>query len=218
MMSAKLGEPVRVEGRTVQDAKAAYEHLLDACIKAKCSESEISEDEAVQRSKSIIGWLGKTDFYDAPASTRYHEAYPHGLLHHTVAVYNRILELRELDVFKEVPLHSAALVALTHDWCKIGMYEKYLRNVKNEETGEWEQVAAYRRSEDIRYPFGHGETSLYIAMRMFALTKAEALAIRWHMGRWYVDDGAISDFQIACRNYPLVHLLQFADELACVNY
>lgn len=45
-----------------------------------------------------------------------------------------------------------------------------------------------------------------------------ALAIRWHMGRWNVVDSEVNDLQTANENYPMVHMIQFADQLSIVNY
>lgn len=40
--------------------------------------------------ENLIEWLESTDFFTAPASTKYHGAYPGGLLQHSINVYNRL--------------------------------------------------------------------------------------------------------------------------------
>ena len=93
-----------------------------------------------------------------------------------------------------------------------------MRNVKNEETGQWEKVDAFKR-EYSGLTFGHGVTSMFYAMRyMPDLTEEEAAAIRWHQGRWNVCDAELNEFQRCNEIYPLVHLVQFADQLAIVQY
>lgn len=34
----------------------------------------------------LLAWLGTTDFFEAPASTRFHGAYPGGLVEHSLNV------------------------------------------------------------------------------------------------------------------------------------
>lgn len=175
-----------------------------------------SGDAAIPKIESCLNWLHGTDFYTAPASTQYHDAEPGGLHMHSLRVVNKINDLYQLPDFAEhVELHRAVVVALVHDWCKINFYEPYKRNVKNEETGVWEQVQAYRYGKS-KIPMGHGETSLYIAQKFFKLTMDQALAIRWHMG----DPGNSESYNFwdANEKYPLVNMLQFADRLSIVNY
>ena len=187
--------------------------MLRACVYM----SDRNPDRVISNVQKILDWIRSTDFYYAPSSTRFHDAYEHGLLYHTIQVVNNITDLIKIPKFKSVDMCSAILVALVHDWCKIGLYESYKRNVKDENTGVWNQVDAYRR-KDASMPFGHGVQSLYIANKMFDLSLDEALAIRWHMGVWNVCDMEQNDLQQANEQYPLVHLLQFADQLAITKY
>lgn len=166
-----------------------------------------------------IKWLGDSGFYDAPASTRYHESFPGGLLLHSLRVLNQIIQLAMLPAFESVDLKDAVLIALAHDWCKIGKYEQYMKNVKNEITGVWSKEPAYRYSSNgTTILAGHGTASMYILMKWVKVRLEESLAVRWHMGHWYVSDNDINDLQQCNENYPLVHMLQFADQLAITNY
>ena len=165
----------------------------------------------------MINWVESTTFYEDPASTIYHEAWPSGLLYHTLRVYNKMCELADIPTFSSIDRASASLVCLCHDWCKIGLYEKYKRNVKNESTGVWEKVDSYKRG-NFPHPLGHGVASAYMAMKMFRLTEEEFAAIRWHMSMFNVSSNEINEYQQACEDYPLVHLVQFADQLSIVNY
>ncbi len=61
------------------------------------------------------------------------------------------------------------MVALTHDWCKIGLYEVSERNVKDKNTGAWYQEPFYKINEHKPFPFGHGVNSMFVAQRFFHL-------------------------------------------------
>lgn len=203
------------EGKINEDEmRKAYNELIYGVCQIRASKANKAE---AGRGKLIVDWLSTTDFYDAPASTIYHESFPHGLLYHTLMVYENMTDLLRTYKFDMVDIASATLCCLVHDWCKIGLYEPYLRNVKDPNTGIWNQVKAYKRS-DFPHPFGHGAASMYMAQRMFKLTEEEALAIRWHQGRWNVCDAEQNEYQQSCERYPLVHLIQFADQLAITYY
>lgn len=173
-------------------------------------------DKSIQPMERVLDWLRQTDFYVAPASTIYHDNEIGGLLIHSIRVLNHIYDLYTVPEFSSVSVISATLVALTHDWCKIGLYEPYNRNVKNAE-GKWESVVAYRRKSPA-IPLGHGVESAYKVMQIFRLTEEEMAAIRWHMGAWNVCSSETNDLQTANEKYPLVHMIQFADSLSIVNY
>lgn len=173
---------------------------------------------ASDRAAHCVNWLTTTDFYEAPASTIYHESEVGGLLKHTFAVAYHALKLCALPEFKKVNPEDAIFVALVHDWCKIGYYESYQKNVKNETTGQWEKQTAFKR-KDLSYScLGHGVSSMYIAQKFFKLSIDECCAIRWHMSSWRVVDSEMNELQQANEDYPLVHLLQFADQLSLVKY
>lgn len=160
-----------------------------------------------------LAWLDSTDFYIAPASTKYHDASQCGLLAHTLKVVNCITELSLLSMFENINIYDAVLCAMVHDWCKIDFYESYLRNVKDDETGEWHHEIAYR-CKGSSIPLGHGVTSLFLAQKFFKLTAEESLAIRWHMGEYDMSDCNKYDLFKANETYPLVIMLQIADKLA----
>ena len=188
-----------------------------ALIRAK-NNDKYSEEAICDKFDRYLNWINSTDFMSAPASTIYHGSFESGLIRHSMDVMNRIIDLFSLECFSNrVSFNSAVLAALTHDWCKINSYESYLKNVKNETTGQWEKVKAYRH-KDAFCPIGHGVGSMYMVEKFFKLTTEEAIAIRWHMGRWHCCESEMNDLQQANENYPLVHMLQFADQLSITNY
>lgn len=174
------------------------------------------ELNGIDYAKRCIKWLRSTDFYYAPASTKYHDSEPGGLLKHTLKVVNKMLELLHLPSYSNVDMPKAILTALVHDWCKINYYEQYFRNVKDDITGVWSKESAYKCSGS-SIPFGHGITSMYITQKFFRITMEQALAIRWHMGEYDVSESQKHELMDANENYPMVLLLQFADRLSIVN-
>ena len=97
-------------------------------------------------SDKLLAYLlsDKCDFFEAPASTRYHLSSPGGLCTHSLNVYDCLREYLNRpyvkDVFKlEYSEETIAIVSLLHDLCKINCYKKGFRNVKDE-TGKWIQV------------------------------------------------------------------------------
>ena len=136
---------------------------------------------------------------------------------HSIKVYNQMLDLLTLPAFKGVKIEEATLAVLMHDWCKINFYEAYTRNVKDEATGTWNKETAYRVNQK-GMPLGHGATSMFLASRILNMSVDQALAIRWHMGRYNVSDKEENEFQNAVNDCPMVCLLQVADQLACNTY
>ena len=194
-----------------------FEKLMVGTAFIRTAESNLVPESCMEGVNKYLDWIRSTDFYISPASTRYHDAEPNGLLYHSLRTYNNMIELRKLSHFHQIPFHSIALVSLNHDLTKIGNYESYMRNVKNEQTGQWEQVPSYRWKGN-PYPFGHGVTSMYLVSRFFTLTIEEMLAIRWHMGSYSVSERESGELFEAGENFPLVTMLQFADQLSTMKY
>ena len=171
-------------------------------------------DEQIHRqgAADLKNYLLRSDFFTAPAGTRYHCAYEGGLCEHSINVYRRLLANVKMQFGEEweskVSHESVAVCGLLHDLCKIDFYKLDYRNVK--ENGEWQRKPYFTREEAL--PFGHGEKSVYIAGSFIKLTREEAMAINWHMGgfdtRVRGGDYSVSD---AYRMFPLAVLLHAAD-------
>lgn len=199
--------------------KTTYNNLLTGIFCLRAFQSGNTVERGEQIAEKVIKYLESTDFYDAPASTVYHESVSCGLVFHSLKVYNEACMLQKLPPFTSINICKWALVALVHDWCKIGLYESYLKNVKNEYTGAWEKVPSFKVATVKRNnTLGHGAASMFMISQFVRLALDEALAIRWHMGTWNVCDGEINDLQDSNETYPLVHMLQFADQLAITRY
>lgn len=209
MSNGILGHTVVSTENPVQD----YLELMKEITYARYSNKETA-DNVWDRFHT---WIASTDFFRAPASTRFHGSFEGGLVQHHLDVYNETCSLITLPKFKDVNPVSAFLVALVHDFCKIGLYDPYFRNVKNDVTGQWEQVQAFKYDKP-QYPFGHGVSSMYLATQFFRLSREESLAVRWHMGSYRCAAEDFSELQDSNERYPLVLLLQFADQLSITAY
>ncbi len=158
-----------------------------------------------QGAKELLDWMLKTDFFTAPASTKYHCACPEGLVMHSLSVFNTMIE-KHFEEGKD-SLESFTICALLHDLCKAEFYKTSTRNVKNDETGKWEKVPFYAIED--KFPYGHGEKSVFLIERFMRLKPAEAIAIRWHMGGF--DDANGYSVSQAYEKYPLAVKLHLAD-------
>ena len=138
--------------------------------------------------KELMDFLEKSDYYEAPASTKYHGAYKCGLIEHSYKVYEILkekIEYHKLDVSEE----TLILVTLLHDLCKVNFYKTDYRNT---------------------IPYGHGEKSVMMITEYIKLTNEEKYAIRWHMGFSEPKEQYVTLGQ-AFKKYPLALLLHEAD-------
>lgn len=151
------------------------------------------------------------DFFSAPASTRYHNAWEGGLCAHSLNVYDCLCDYLERTAAKEkfgllYPAESVAIAALLHDLCKTNVYKCSTRNVKDE-SGRWKTVPYYEFDDQL--PYGHGEKSVYIISGYMKLTREEAFAIRYHMG--FSEESNVRNVGAAFEKFPLAVALSIAD-------
>ena len=155
-----------------------------------------------------------SDFFTAPASARFHCSRAGGLCEHSVNVYEALCGYLESKRVKEVygfeySDESIAIVSLLHDLCKINVYKKGFRNVKDEK-GAWQRIDTFEF--DDKLPYGHGEKSVYIITGYMKLTREEAFAIRYHMGYSSTEDPR--NVSAAFEMFPLAFALSTADSEA----
>lgn len=151
-----------------------------------------------------------SDFFDAPASARFHGNYDGGLVEHSLNVYDCLKDYLSRERVQSTyglkyNEESIAIVALLHDLCKINCYKKGFRNVK--ENGQWVQVPTYEYNDTL--PYGHGEKSVYMISGYMRLTREEAFAIRYHMGFSGSEDAR--NVGAAFEMFPLAFALSTAD-------
>ena len=162
----------------------------------------------------LLQWLESTDFFTAPASTRFHLAREGGLLEHSLHVYDRLRKLYQSELAGGARLtpeqeETAAVCGLLHDINKANFYQVEMRNRKNEQ-GQWEQYPFYVIHDQL--PYGHGEKSVYIISGFMRLSREEAMAIRWPMG--FSDNdflGGGHSVGGAFEKFPLAVLTHIAD-------
>ena len=178
----------------------------------------------------LLGYIRKTDFYRAPASTRFHLACEGGLLQHSLNVYDCLIAKKESPVWKpilaEIPDESLIIMALLHDLCKANFYKEGAKNQKtydpekvseaepwqrkHDQMGDfiWETVKTYQVDDQL--PLGHGEKSVMLIQCYIRLTMQEVMAIRWHMGFSEAKENYNAVGQ-AMEKYPVVLALHEAD-------
>lgn len=159
---------------------------------------------------ALMRMLEESDFYRAPASTRFHGAEEGGLCQHSITVGKHLFELANLYAKDMYTKETLAIVALFHDVCKIGCYKTEMRNVKNE-MGQWEKVPFFKFEEDFSYG-GHGSKSVFLIMQHMVLTAEEATAINCHMG--FADTQNNTAISNAYDKSLLAWMLHVADEAA----
>lgn len=187
-----------------QNAEMSYKDEFIKLFKEK-----IKRDGA----DAVLSWLESSDFFSAPASTRFHLAEEGGLVQHSINVFKNLANevwLYERKTGQKYSPETVAIVALLHDICKANFYKVDKKNVKNAK-GNWEEVPYYTVNDT--FPYGHGEKSVMMLMQLgLYLSTEEMMAIRWHMGGF--DDavkGGSYSMNAACEKYPLVVLLQVSD-------
>ena len=162
-------------------------------------------------SDKLLEYLQKSDFFTAPASTRYHGAHEGGLLQHSLNVYDCLVDILNRPRMKalygvEYSDESIAIAGLLHDICKVNFYKTSFRNVKDE-NGKWVSAPYYTIEDNL--PYGHGEKSVYIVSGFMRLTRDEAFAIRYHMGFSGPED--TNNVGKALEMFPLAYAVCCAD-------
>lgn len=158
-----------------------------------------------QGADKLLEFIRKSDFYTAPASTKYHCNYKGGLLEHSMNVYRRLADKAtdESSIFysdlnsDQINGESLLIIGLLHDICKTYYYITEFKNqktydkekvknaegwqVKHDSNGDfiWETVPAF--TVDDKIPYGHGEKSVMMIEEYMKLRPVERYAIRWHM-------------------------------------
>ena len=163
----------------------------------------------------LIEFIQKTDFFKAPASTRFHGDHEGGLVEHSIKVYEILKHKVETNIEPiKVSEESLIIIALLHDLCKANFYKVDYRNAKNA-LGVWEKVPYYTVDDTI--PYGHGEKSVMMITEYMKLTSEEKYCIRWHMG-FTEPKEQYTTLGLAYKKYPLALLTHEADLEATYFY
>lgn len=146
-------------------------------------------------------WLSSTDFFTAPASTRYHGAYEGGLFDHCLNVTDTLLRMTRQGLIPWKRPESPFIIGMLHDATKIGAY------VRDPYGDSW-----VRNPEAIQISPIHGEDSVLKIKQHIELTEEEEFCIRWHMGAYETDKW--DEYDKAIRKYPNVLWTHTADMFA----
>lgn len=163
-------------------------------------------------SEELLNYLISSDFFVAPASTKFHSAFEGGLCFHSLNVYKRfrknlIKEYGE-NFTDHISEESVAIISLLHDICKVDSYKVDYRNVKVD--GEWTRQPYFAFNDQL--PYGHGEKSVYMISGFMRLSREEAMAINWHMGGFDARVlGGSHSISTAFYSYPTSVLFHISD-------
>ena len=190
---------------------------LKELTKAKAAEERKElQDKIIERLRSIktdgiedliTQLLERTDYFIAPASTKFHSNFDGGLAFHSNNVVELLIQKNE-QYKLGLSLDTIYLTGYLHDLCKCNIYEKTMRLKKDEMTGKWIGYASYEINENV--PLGHGEKSVILLQQFVKLSLEECLMIRWHMGA-YIPKEDYRDYNKAIELYKSVLAFSNAD-------
>ena len=172
---------------------------------------------------NLQDYFASTDFYTAPASTRYHLCCPQGLITHTLNVVRAVQELvgaafseSDSSWLYQYNFIRAVKCALLHDLCKVDCYtpetynyKHYHVNGKQEDSkGSFDWRQGIRYAYNAKMDLGHGAKSLFVASAIgINLSAEETQAIYYHMG----DFSASPEISKVYSQNRLALLLHLAD-------
>lgn len=197
----------------IQDNANKFEELVNSITR------EGFDKEALLRK------LENSDFYTAPASSKYHCSYEGGLVDHCLNVYYSLCTL--INSFNVIGIDNDSIIicALFHDFSKMNYYEKTSINKKvyspdgkkYDELGkfDWIAVPGYStKAFENRFIYGsHEQAAEFMTRTFIPLTVEESVAILHHMGgqAW---DSAKDNLSEVYTKYPLALLLHLADMIS----
>ena len=162
--------------------------------------------------EGLIDCLDSSDFFYAPATSKYHGSYPGGLCEHSLRVYKTLCRLNETFACGYSD-RTLKLVGLLHDLSKVDYYEEYSRNVKNA-FGQWEQVKEYRIKDASSRQLGDKGVNAFLQVsKYFPLTEEETMALIYQYAG--ADKSECSEDVLSILDkYSLTALIHVADILS----
>lgn len=144
----------------------------------------------------------------APASTKYHGAWPGGWFDHSLCVMQQLVLLTERNGLSWQRSESPYIVGFFHDLCKLDQY-RLVREEDGKPVYAWDDSTLFR---------GHGDKSVMMLASMGAsLTEEEVACIRYHMGA-FTEKEFWNDYTRAVEKYPNVLWTHTADMIASHVY
>ena len=213
---------IYTEHSPIQSSSSCNADAVRACIEAMLDYIANDENEA----NALKNWMAGTDFWTAPASTRFHGNFKGGLCLHTLMVIKQSLEFAKpvLENYftstegmmnkYSITARDIFFAALCHDFCKTGFYGIEYRNTKDI-TGNWVKTPVYKTKSENRN-LGHGNESVLMMLEILPdMVKNRMVieAVSRHMGFSDLSDSETFNYSNFLQN-PLVVLLQLADQTA----
>ena len=153
-------------------------------------------------------FLDQINYFNAPASTQYMGAYPGGLCEHALIVAHELGVLCNAYYQGRYSEEDVIKVALLKDLYKATMYEAYMKNVKDEVSGQWTTQPAYKTRESTARPvFGNAGFSSYMQVKNYFNLTDEQIEAIIHSSPQSFDP----DIHEVMRAYPLVTLTRMAE-------
>ena len=170
----------------------------------------------------LLAFIRKSDFYTAPASTRFHNCHEGGLLEHSLNVYDCLMKKKDDATWyyqlEDISNESLTIIALLHDLTKVYTYQVEYKNKKiysehgskSDSQGrfDWESVPGYT-VQDLM-PLGHGSKSVLLANEYIKLKPVESAAILFHMG-FTLPKEEYNTLAAAIRKWPIILAVHEAD-------
>jgi len=194
-------------------------------VKTDLSEEQYTENKGKIRElllstsrpgmERLVEWIEqKTDFFTAPASTKFHLSCKGGLAQHSLNVYT-LLSGKVSSGLLEIPKETVIITTLLHDLCKVNFYVMEKKNVREgskinaygNEVANWVEKEVWAVHDS--YPVGHGEKSCYYIQSFIRLTEEEYAMIRMHMGS--DRNGYPDPFTEAANMFPSVVAMHTSD-------
>lgn len=125
-------------------------------------------------SDSLLDWLEHSDFFVAPASTRYHGCYEGGLLQHSLNVYDCLkIGIEAAGLQGTYSEETIAIVSLMHDLCKVNYYKRAFGMSRMKRLGSGIKKRFMRLMKN--FPVENTQISLLSSFRIsFALSQKKS--------------------------------------------
>ena len=155
----------------------------------------------------FVKYLDEISFFEKPATNQFEFSYAGGLCEQALKECHELGVLCTAYAPDRYSEEDIIKVALLRNIYRAEMYELYSRNIRNEITGQWETVLAYRLSENRRMYGDVGLSSYLIIRNFFELTTEQVEAI--------IQTASVNNYSVDIRGvtkkYPLIALVKMAE-------
>jgi hypothetical protein len=155
----------------------------------------------------LVKYLDEHDYFNKPASKDFFKTYAGGLCQYSLDLYYELAQLVNAYFPGKYTEEDVIKIALFKDIYKAELFEPYAKNVKNEITGQWESVIAYKYSEN-RAMYGDLPFNSFMTARKFIELTDEQIQAIMHANSNNSYGGDIHEIMRRC---PLVALTRMAD-------